>query len=357
MSSPERKKSPPNTIEFEKIFNRSMPLLNIEYWYQGENKGLAQLTEQSMCFNPLFLYEKNKGVDVYYDLDCETNDRILISYFKTHPKKFELLVDNYKTDCDKLMQLSQKATTCDIATIFKLLVLFWPKMATIFSLGKLTKDNDSKSIYRHAYNLRQKTEKVEYLSNTNLMRLVNKSLPDLKKYTDVLTFEEIINKDIPNIKELKRRKERFSYFEGKLYTNLSIEQLEKLKNIKIINVNLSDNKKYKKILKGKVAMRGKAKGKVTIVFETDQLDKVKKGDILVTPMTTPDYIMAMGKAAAFITDEGGITCHAAIVAREMGKPCITGTKVATSVLHEGDLVEVDAYKGTVKKYNSPKTKF
>ena len=65
-------------------------------------------------------------------------------------------------------------------------------------------------------------------------------------------------------------------------------------------------------------------------------------------MTTPDYIPAMKKAAAFVTDEGGITCHAAIIAREMKKPCIVGTKIATKVLHDGDLVEVDADKGVVR---------
>lgn len=65
-------------------------------------------------------------------------------------------------------------------------------------------------------------------------------------------------------------------------------------------------------------------------------------------MTTPDYLPAMNKAAAFITDEGGVTCHAAIVAREIGKPCIIGTKFATKILKNGDMVEVDADSGVVR---------
>ena len=69
---------------------------------------------------------------------------------------------------------------------------------------------------------------------------------------------------------------------------------------------------------------------------------------MVSPMTTPNYLAAMKKAAAFITDEGGITCHAAIVARELKKPCLIGTKIATKVLRDGDLVEVDAGRGVVK---------
>lgn len=65
-------------------------------------------------------------------------------------------------------------------------------------------------------------------------------------------------------------------------------------------------------------------------------------------MTTPDFVPAMKKAAAVITDEGGITCHAAIMSRELGIPCVIGTKIATKVLRDGDLVEVDAEKGVVR---------
>ncbi len=66
-------------------------------------------------------------------------------------------------------------------------------------------------------------------------------------------------------------------------------------------------------------------------------------------MTHPEFLVLMKKASAVITDEGGITCHAAIVAREMGKPCVIGTKIATKVLKDGDLVEVNADKGIVKR--------
>lgn len=76
--------------------------------------------------------------------------------------------------------------------------------------------------------------------------------------------------------------------------------------------------------------------------------KMKTGDILVCSMTAPDYVPSMKKAKAVITDEGGITCHAAIIARELKIPCVVGTKIATQVLRDGDLVEVDAKKGTIK---------
>ena len=85
-----------------------------------------------------------------------------------------------------------------------------------------------------------------------------------------------------------------------------------------------------------------------IILASKEGYKLRKNEFLVATMTTPDYILLMKKAVGFITDEGGVTCHAAIVAREMNKPCIIGTKVATKVLKDGDLVEVDVNKGIVK---------
>jgi len=106
---------------------------------------------------------------------------------------------------------------------------------------------------------------------------------------------------------------------------------------------------FDETIKGVVAFAGKAQGTVKIVKRVEDLQKVKEGDILVAPMTFPSFIVAMKYAAAFVTDEGGITCHAAIIAREMKKPCITGTKIATKVLKDGDLVEVDAREGVIRK--------
>jgi phosphohistidine swiveling domain-containing protein/predicted DNA-binding protein YlxM (UPF0122 family) len=100
---------------------------------------------------------------------------------------------------------------------------------------------------------------------------------------------------------------------------------------------------------GTIANIGKAIGKAKIFLVPKNFDKMKIGDILVTPMTTPDFIPLMQKAAAIVTDTGGLLSHASIVSREMGKPCIIGTKIATKVLKDGDLVEVDAQNGVVKK--------
>jgi len=101
------------------------------------------------------------------------------------------------------------------------------------------------------------------------------------------------------------------------------------------------------IVKGFGASPGIGSGKVKLIEEVSELDKVQKGDVMVSKMTNPDMVPAMERAAAIVTNEGGVTCHAAIVSRELGIPCIVGTGNATQVLKEDQEVTVDARKGEV----------
>jgi len=101
------------------------------------------------------------------------------------------------------------------------------------------------------------------------------------------------------------------------------------------------------LLKGETASGGAYTGKVKIVHGASELGKVEKGDVLVTAMTTPDMVPAMQRAGAIITNEGGMTCHAAIVSREMGIPCIVGTEHATEILKDDQIVTVHASRGIV----------
>lgn len=136
------------------------------------------------------------------------------------------------------------------------------------------------------------------------------------------------------------RKENFTVglLDGKLFWNTNSIKEETLE--------------YAGPIKGKIACKGGlVKGKVRIIRGKEDMQNFKEGEILVTAMTTPDFVMIMKKAAAIVTDEGGILCHAAIVSREFGVPCVIGTKIATRVLKTGDEVIVDADKGIVEKTN------
>ena len=101
------------------------------------------------------------------------------------------------------------------------------------------------------------------------------------------------------------------------------------------------------LLEGQGASPGIGAGKVIIVRDAKDSGSVEKGDILVARMTNPDMVPAMKKVAAIVTDEGGMTCHAAIVSRELGTPAVVGTRKATVTLKNGQLVTVDGEKGVV----------
>ncbi|WP_069649957.1 phosphoenolpyruvate synthase [Caloranaerobacter ferrireducens] len=120
-----------------------------------------------------------------------------------------------------------------------------------------------------------------------------------------------------------------------------ITTLKESKDMTEIKTNLNV------LVRGLSASPGINSGKVIKINDINEISRVKEGDILVTVMTNPDMVPAMRKAAAVVTDEGGRTCHAAIVSRELGIPCIVGAKKATEVLEEGMIVTVDATRGVV----------
>ena len=116
---------------------------------------------------------------------------------------------------------------------------------------------------------------------------------------------------------------------------------------------LKDEINDKTILKGTIANKGIKVGKVKLLAHGEnmvtQIYEMEKGDILVTGNTRPDMMLALEKASAVVTDEGGICSHAAIVSRELGIPCIIGTVRATKLFKDGDIIEVDANNGVIKK--------
>jgi phosphoenolpyruvate synthase/pyruvate phosphate dikinase len=125
------------------------------------------------------------------------------------------------------------------------------------------------------------------------------------------------------------------------YTKGEVEKMVEVVHQEMIKSN-------EKEIRGDIANKGKYIGNVKVILHKDEFKKFKENEILVCSMTRPEFLPLMQKASAFITDEGGITCHAAIIARELKKPCIIGTKMATQVLKDGDLVEVDADNGVVR---------
>jgi pyruvate,water dikinase len=117
--------------------------------------------------------------------------------------------------------------------------------------------------------------------------------------------------------------------------------------ITTLEKKISEEVKGNLLLSGAGASPGVGSGIVKVIFNLNDLKKIQKGDVLVTKMTNPDMVVTMQRAAAIVTDEGGLTSHAAIISREMGIPAVVGTEKATSTLKEGMKVSVDGFNGKI----------
>ncbi len=167
----------------------------------------------------------------------------------------------------------------------------------------------------------------------------------MKNLTDE-EVEKYLAKNEKVAKQLLDERTEFCYVleEGKYF----IETGENALKIKSI-VEASHSETKEKILKGTAASAGTAFGFAKVLKDSSEISKVKKGDILIAPATSVDFVPAMKKASAIITEFGGITSHAAIVSRELGIPCIVGVKNITKILKDGEQVKVNASNGTVER--------
>lgn len=166
--------------------------------------------------------------------------------------------------------------------------------------------------------------KAEALSEDELNTLIERGLKVEKLYGSVQDTEWGFDKDT----------KEFYFLQSRPITTLAGDKEEK-------------EEKLITIVKGLPASPGIGRGKVKLIKDISEINKVNEGDVLVTAMTNPDMVPAMRKCAGVVTDEGGRTCHAAIVSRELQIPCIVGAKTATKTLKTGDTVTVDAVRGIV----------
>jgi len=182
-------------------------------------------------------------------------------------------------------------------------------------------------------NLREEKSKQQVLTKSEVIKLAQLALKLEEHYKKPQDMEFAIEGD-----------------EIFLVQTRPITTIEKRIEVKIENIT------GEIILEGLAASPGIASGIVKIIYDLKDLPKIKQGDILVTKMTNPDMVVSMQKSAAIVTDDGGLTAHAAIVSREMGIPAIVGTGEATAKLKDGDLITVDGYSGKVYKGKVGETK-
>jgi phosphohistidine swiveling domain-containing protein len=275
---------------------------------------------------------------------------LMLRLLREHIQKYPWLLSNYRgyqplKVSDLIKRAKSYKSDHDSKITSKLLI---PKSILTPRVKKLIKVIDFFTIW-------QDERKRNILKGNAYLGMVaiavGKKLNISTEVISQLTPSEVLkSKDLSDIKSLKkelneRKKGTYHLMEGFKDTLITGNDYRKMREFEDVLIS----KHEMELIKGFVAQPGIAKGYVRICTNLKYINKFRHGEILVASMTRPEHISIMRKAKAIVTDEGGITSHAAIVSRELGIPCIIGTKIATSVLKDGDMVEVDANKGIVRK--------
>ncbi|MFH1770856.1 MAG: PEP-utilizing enzyme [archaeon] len=281
--------------------------------------------------------EMKKHIENYY----WSKNNYVMSYYLDEAHWFEEMKDMFKQNLDIDEQIRKIKTTPGRNRLVKMELMKKLKITkhlkTLLVISEdLTWWQDERK--RATYWNSDYSTKIL----TEIGKRTGFSLHELK-YMIPEEVSEIFKKSITK-KEAKERMKSCAllWVPGKFQV-ITGKDVEKLRYTILGDQKKSDIKEFT----GLCASVGKVTGRVKICKSATEVGKVKKGDILVAIMTRPDYVIGMKKAAAIVTNEGGVTSHAAIVARELGIPCIIGTKIATQVLKDNDLIEVDADKGKV----------
>ena len=234
----------------------------------------------------------------------------------------------------------------------------------IFGLGELIVQG---TITPDHYEIEKKTFKIykkQIEKQTIMLTKRGKNTNELPVAKANQNKQKISDKLIEEVAKLGRKIEHHYFFpqdiewaieDGKVY----IIQTRPITTLRQAQGKQSEvleigNWKLEILLKGDPASPGIACGPAKVILSSKQINKIKPGDVLVAPKTDPDYVPAMKKAVAIITDHGGRTSHAAIVSRELGIPCIVGTDVATKKLKTGLVVSVNGATGEVFKGGIPR---
>ena len=337
-----------NSNIYEKLFARDFCLASVEAWVQGESTDPKGWTDLKQPFLPYIITERLDDT-IRFNYDLRGVDWVcgLLAKLAHHDKSFLKKIE--KTVLEKLKYIrpiyeQEKAISLpQLKRFLKKLEEGYPWFEAMWWFFQMDEDKVKYLDLKSLEKARMLTDTLCNGSDTVIRKSLIKIYPDLGELSSVLSTQEILSGNLPSKDELIKRDEGYFFGNNQLLVGKTRSDIEKLFKIKF-KVKKFDSA----ILQGRVAQVGIARGFVRRVMGHKQIGEFKNGEILVSSMTIPDFLPAMKKAAAIVTNEGGVLCHAAILARELQKPCITGTKFATHILRDGDYVEVDANNGIVK---------
>lgn len=327
-----------------------MPLIQI--WGRAEATNKKEWTSDMQPYLPFIVFEKDNSdlVSIYYDnRGVEWLKKTTVSLARNDKDFLKNLDEKSIVGTEKLSKFydkSKRFSREELIEFMDNLVIWWSFFEAFWWLLESNPEIRKDIIIPDTLiTIREKTENWGDLANEIFINSLKEIYPSYSDLVHLLTIEEIRSDQLPEKEELEERGKGYRYVNDILFVGKPRKYIEDTFNIEIEKLEFDESITE---IKGQKAYGGNVKGVVKKIFSKDEIEKVTDGDILVTFMTVPEFIPAMKRAGAFITDEGGVLCHAAIVAREFKKPCIIGTKIATQILKDGDMVEVDADNGIIK---------
>ena len=337
---------------FKKLFSRDFTLGMFEVWYRGEITVPRKWTKRQNPDRPCLIFHRNGlNVDSYYGQDGTGwwDEREILRMIDLQKGFCKKIGREYLKCIEKIQDTIETQPTFSMEELKRYLttvINIWPWFQAVWvAVDALERTGERKSELEYLLRVRKQTGEMVPATDAIIRKSIQAAFPRLGGLAEFLLLKEAYGGKLPSRQMLKRRRKGYYYTDGKLYAGATRKMIESLYGIGIESI---EARSKHAIIQGKVAYKGRVTGRVRKVLGIKQVPEFKRGEVLIASMTTPDLLPAMHKAAAIVTDEGGIVSHAAIMARELKKPCIIGTKVATRVLKDGDMVEVDAENGIVR---------
>lgn len=340
--------------KLEKIFSREHNLLYYELWYKSDLQGM-QLFEEKLPPHVFITMPRGKqGGGVWYEPKemARLKERIIKVFQSPAGPSILKKLTQYQEESwaeigPYILKKKFIQNWLELQRFYTISTHYWVSMNSF--IWETVDDQRIPALIRDTV-LSWRRRSEAYSERANALEFIDATYPHLQNITWFLTLAEfgkvVIEKaSAAEMEQFQARCQGCFMINGKVYPLKKLDEELHRHKLELHNITEKDIKE----VKGTTAYGGLVSGTVKIIHGFRDLRKIQEKDVLVTPMTSPDYVPVMGKVSAIITDEGGMLCHAAIVARELGKPCIVGTKIATQVFKDGDIVEVDADKGTVRK--------
>jgi len=334
-------------IRFDKEYSRECHLSTVQVWFAGEDLKFFELLEMPNRPSTYIFFDCADGIaHCYYGSNQMVIWDHICARYTADPSRFDSIEEIFNENLALLQPYFDGKVAIlnrgDVASFTKASEPLWSTLAICYWITYFdTGDMFPARILERSQKIRSATEHLiadaDRVYQEGIKIIAGESY--LPEYAH-LSLEEVDTWTPPSREVLQARARHYIY-DGTLRTD-SLEAYGTSLGIEISRPQTLES------VFGSSVYPGKVQGRACICLKVSDSSKVQDGDILIASMTMPEYGAALGKAAAFVTDEGGLMCHAAIVAREMKKPCVTGTYCATNSFKDGDMVEVDANAGTIR---------